>query len=429
MAGAGKGEELQSLLCDNSFASSFQEGVLSAVCYAWGITSVLACLSILWSWARMSNRPTLTEASSMIICLTLSDMFLGVLAILEGSTYSGNYTTESGSCAVDAVCIFKALLAQFFGFSSFLWSACMCHSSYRQVSQIFLSFSHAHLVTQQQSSKEALLERGTWTMLQYHALCWGVPGLSTLLMLATSSAGPSGSHFCWVATDRAENDSVLPLSAAIILFLLPLLIVELYHLAVFRFLARTISQIPSAGPLLRRFTRVLALLVGCKTALLLARALRLFVPSNSSFAIGIISVIGAPLQGLGDYLVFKYDEREGELAYSSMRGSVASRSTSSSMDTGSERRGSDESNTSLPSSMLSLSRNVELTPLSSLAGRLVLNPMQDGGSPEQSMSGGGGGGGTSYSPIPSPQRAERGRLKSTATLLGSEHGEGGDSGV
>lgn len=143
------------------------------------------------------------------------------------------------------------------------------------------------------------------TTLRYHLLCWGLPGLSTLLMLATASAGPSGSHLCWVATDRAENDSTLPLLAAALLFLAPLLAVEVYQLVVFRFLARTLRQIPSAGPLLRRFTRVLALLIGSKTVLLLTRALRLFVPGNTVFAIGVFSVIGAPLQGLADYLIFK----------------------------------------------------------------------------------------------------------------------------
>ena len=314
--------------CSASFSSPYQEALLSCLCWAWGLASVLACMSILWSWFRMANRPKLTDASSMIIFLTLSDLCLGLNAVIEGSTAGnpGSYSTDSraalGACQVSGLCVFKACVAEFFGLSSFLWSAAMSHSSYKQVTQIFLSFTRSHLLTQQQGKANDALDSNTWTMLQYHMLCWGVPFFSTCVMLATRSAGPSGSHFCWVATDLQDNASFLPLSLATVLYLLPLLVVEAYHLVVFRFLAKTLGQIPASGMLLRKFTRVLAILIGSKTVLLLARALRLFVPANTNFAIGVFSVLGAPLQGLCDYLVFKDGPRDGgaDLPYESVRG-------------------------------------------------------------------------------------------------------------
>ena len=127
---------MTTVVCSNAYASAYEETILSCICRAWGLTSVMACLSIFLSWARMTNRPRLTDASSMIICLTLCDLALGINSIVEGSTSSANYSSGAGSCAVDGVCIFKALVAQFFGLASFLWSACMCHSSYQQVTQV-----------------------------------------------------------------------------------------------------------------------------------------------------------------------------------------------------------------------------------------------------------------------------------------------------
>ena len=279
--------------CAEKYSSPYQEDLLSTICWGWGGASCLACLSVLLGWLRMPahTRPKLNDASSMILFLTASDLCLGLNTLLEGST--------AAMCS-PGLCIFKACVAQFFGLSSFLWSAAISHSSYKQVAQIFLTFSQVHVRSTGGSAEQS----SSWTMMQYHALCWGLPFCSTVFMLATLSAGPSGSHFCWIATDREDNASVLPLYLAIVLYLLPLALVEVYHLIVFRFLAKTLGQIPTSGILLKKFTRVLTILITTKTLLLLARTLRLFVPANTVFAIGVFSVIGAPLQGLGDYLIF-----------------------------------------------------------------------------------------------------------------------------
>jgi len=353
--------------CSTTYQNTYQESILSSLCLAWGIASTLACVSILWSWFRVSSRPKLNDASSMIVFLAISDLCLGLNTVLEGSTRGSNYVDAGdGSCRVVGLCVFKACVAEFFGLSSFLWSAAMSHSSYNQVAQIFLTFSSSHLLTQHQQSRAGdALDSNTWTMLRYHMLCWGLPFLSTLFMLATQSAGPSGSHFCWIATDLDDNDSVLPLSAAIVLYLLPLVIVEIYHLVVFRFLAKTLGQIPTSGLLLRKFTRVLAILIGSKTVFLLARTLRIFVPSNTIFAIGVFSVLGAPLQGLSDYLIFKDSRNEAgsELPYSSVssvRGDSRSNSTVGSGSLRSRSPGGDMATTTIIAGETA-SRRIELS--------------------------------------------------------------------
>lgn len=273
-----------------------QELILSCVCYAWGISSGLACVSILWSWFRMDNLPALNDSSWMIIFLTISDLCLGMNSIIEGLHYGSSYP--------DGLCIFTACLAQFFGLSSFLWSAAISHRSYKQVTEIFLSFSHTHMLTQQ-GRPDDTLDSHTWSMLRYHLLCWGLPLVSTIIMLATQSAGPTGSHFCWIVTDFEDNESILPLSVAVLLYLIPLVAIEMYQLVMFRFLSRTLKQIPGSGALLRKFTRILAILIGTKTLFLLARSVRMLSPSNSAFSVSVFCIIVAPLQGLADYLVFK----------------------------------------------------------------------------------------------------------------------------
>jgi len=314
--------------------SPFQENILSYLQWSLGSTSVLSCLSIFFGFLRMPNRPSFRDPSSMILWLTLSDLCLGVVTIAEGSSSPACSSTEAYNW-----CIFKACLSEFFGLSTFLWSGAMSHSSYVQVSQIFNTwgtFSSTRTTSissrewgsgtggaglgDDDSGEEARCCQAIFSncsirsisknqMLLYHIVCWGLPLTSTLFMLGTSSAGPSGSHLCWVATDKEYNDSILPLWIAILLYLLPLFLIECYNIYVFRFLAKTLRQIPSANSLLNRLTRYLAIVIGTKFLLLLTRATRLAVPSNIIFAIGVFSITGAPMQGIGDYLIFRDGER------------------------------------------------------------------------------------------------------------------------
>ena len=100
--------------------------------------SSCASLSVLASYACMKDRPKLSDPSSMIIFLTISDLALSFVAmismrgidkaILDGSEYH--------------MCESKVMLLIYFSFSSFLWTAAMSHSSYITVKNLFTSFGH-----------------------------------------------------------------------------------------------------------------------------------------------------------------------------------------------------------------------------------------------------------------------------------------------
>jgi len=92
----------------------------------------------------------------------------------------------------------------------------------------------------------------------YHVICWGVPLLSVIAMLYFGRVGAIegiGNASCWLILDSYE-DGVSLISVAIsFVLILPLAVVEIYNVTVFRFFARTLQHIPSSGRLLDRFKR------------------------------------------------------------------------------------------------------------------------------------------------------------------------------
>ena len=268
-----------------------------------GFASCLACLGVFWGYLRNSNK-SLHDTSSMIVMLAASDMFLAISSILEGV-----YPAHE-ACASEfnlSVCVVKACVSQFFGLSSFLWSAAMAHSSYGRISRLF---------TITQYSSQGAQVSAHHGMLFYHILCWGIPLLSLVVVMATRSAGPSSSHLCWVTVDRSgNNDSELPVFAGLLLFVLPLVLVECYLISTFRWLAKILLQMPSeSSQLLSRVYTLLAVIVGLKLVFLSTRTVRMLYPDNTTFFLGFLVIIGAPLQGLGDFYIFRVNPVSAENA-------------------------------------------------------------------------------------------------------------------
>ncbi len=268
---------------------------LDVINITFGSLSVLACLMVILGYIR--RRGSLHDTSSMIAMLALSDMFLGINTILEGAYPA--YNTCS-SIKNENICVLKACFGQYFGLSSFMWSGAMAHSSFRQINRSLNVVQFNAFGTQQKPHP---------SMLMYHIIAWGIPLLSLIVVLATKSAGPSSSHMCWITIDRSDNnDSVLPASVAIILFVLPLVLIEFYLVSTFAWLVRLISrQIPSeiVTQLLGRVRTLLAVVVGMKFVYLGTRAVRLLFPERTILGLEILVVLGAPLQGLGDFLIFR----------------------------------------------------------------------------------------------------------------------------
>ena len=252
----------------------------------------------------ISAHRSVYDSSSMIVMLALSDMCLGINSVIEGF-YPAYQACDSDSNM--SMCVFKACVSQFFGLSSFLWAAAMAHSSVSQISRLFTAIQLTSQGSQQSQHH---------SMLFYHILCWGGPLLSLAVALGTSSAGPSSSHMCWITVDHSgDNDSELSAGAAVLLFVLPLVAVELYLFSTFRWLAKIIKLMPaeSTQALLGRVYKLLAVIVGLKLLFLCTRTLRLLYPQNQSFLLGLLVIVGAPLQGLGDYFIFRSSRPTGRL--------------------------------------------------------------------------------------------------------------------
>jgi hypothetical protein len=88
-------------------------------------------------------------------------------------------------------------------------------------------------------------------MLLYHCICWGIPLLSVIIMIASSSVGKAG-YSCFIVSPPISSSFFW---LGMFFYILPLFVIEIYNIYVFQFLAKMLRQIPSSEHLLHRFTR------------------------------------------------------------------------------------------------------------------------------------------------------------------------------
>lgn len=93
-----------------------------------GLTSSIACTAILFGFVRMGHTPHIFDPTIIILFLAICDFMLAITSILDGLSIA---------CSSNQLCWTKAVLNQFFGISSFLWTAAMSHSSYTAVSGLY----------------------------------------------------------------------------------------------------------------------------------------------------------------------------------------------------------------------------------------------------------------------------------------------------
>lgn len=240
------------------------------------------------------------EASkSMSLFLTLSDLFLSIFTLFDALLIK--------ECDTSKICSFIAVGTQFFTFSSFFWTAAI--SNFSVVSVVNLFETEASTLGQERRGPMSLKTRRQRSsgipIYAYHIICWGASMISVLLMLASASVGYiSSTHSCWITTE-----SNLPFWASILLFIVPLLFVEIYNISVFRFLAKTLRSMPFSESLMNRFTRYLYIVIGTKTFLIVFRCIQMFNPYNISFSTAVFCNLACPLQGIGDYLIIRDSDR------------------------------------------------------------------------------------------------------------------------
>lgn len=273
--------------------------------------AILSCVIILFLILRRSEQlPSLFKTSSMVIFLAISDLSLCVFSITARSITS--------PCS-GVFCKYQALANQFFEFSSFLWCMCICNSSYQSVLKLFSNSVNNNSHSHRDGYTSLSHHRGNQfypikinipsnpdrnIMIVYHLISWGFPLLSVIIMLATFSNGYSG-HACWLVTTSSSQSyqSVLPLWAAVLFYLIPLIMIQIFNMYVFRFLFKALRNIPFSKLLLSRFTRSISIVIALKFILLLNRSVLLLLPNHTHFALSVLEVTGYPLQALGDCII------------------------------------------------------------------------------------------------------------------------------
>ena len=197
-----------------------------------GLISMVACTYVLSGFTFLKKRPSLKDPSAMIFFLVSSDFFLSLDYFLEGLLP----LVYSKYCNL-RFCYLKAFTSQFFTMSSFFWTAAISHSSYCTVKHLFIQWSQAS-----GTSGSKWLE-----IFKYHAICWIIPLVCSLGM---NLGGQSVSKSCSILN--------VYLWMTVLLYMMPLLLVESFNIFVFAYIARVLTHIPNeiAGDeILKRFSR------------------------------------------------------------------------------------------------------------------------------------------------------------------------------
>eukprot|EP01041_Mallomonas_annulata_P006730 gene6729-13628_t len=265
---------------------AYQDTPLKILFTVLGGVSILACLYVCFSFYFSKQRPPLLDPSAMIFFLAISDFFISVDFVVEGmsSLFVKQYCSRE-------LCFLRAAGSQFFSLSSFLWTASMSHSSYLAVKNLFQQWN--------QSRTQAI---PAWKlMIGYHIFCWGISALAVALSLASGpDIGSISSKSCWVVNDN--------IPAKVMLYLLPMILVEGYNIFVFQFIGRTLQRLPTDGAdrLFRRFRRYLIVVIWTRGMFLINRGQNLFSHGGKElFALTLLASLGAPLQGLGNAIIFR----------------------------------------------------------------------------------------------------------------------------
>lgn len=257
--------------------------ILKSLLCCFGFISIIAILYVCVNFVIMKNRPKLLETQAMILYLSFSDFFLSLDFVLEGlwSILFHNKICHHNLCWV------MALLSQYFSLASFLWTACMSHTSYTTVRNIFSISLHNHQAHQN-------------PMIRYNLICWGIPAVSVLITAAVSSP-----QECGQVSEKLWANAMF--------YLLPLIALEAYNIYVYRFLAKTLRLMPMAegDAVFNRFKRYMFIVVWTRAMFLLNRGQVLFPGfsgnETATLALVLVSSLGAPLQGLGDAAIFRGD--------------------------------------------------------------------------------------------------------------------------
>lgn len=262
--------------------SASQESVLRFLLLICGLFSLLLCLYVIIGWFCVKKRPKLSDLSALILFLALSDAFLSLDFVIEG------LATSTDTSNHDVYCYMRASVVQYFSLSSLIWTGVMSHACYMNLRDIFVNLGARNYST---SSPRVLMMR------IYHSIAWGIPLVSIIVMFAAGGAGITG-DICWISSDKQW--------LRVLIFFIPVILIEGYNVYIFRCLLITCSRIPNGDVFILKFKRYLAFVIASKGLMLISGMQDLINPQESVFAITALSVLSMPLQSIADAIMFGF---------------------------------------------------------------------------------------------------------------------------
>jgi len=157
-------------------------------------------------------------------------------------------------------------------------------------------------------------------MKRYHILCWGLPLIIVIIMFGTSTTAESTGYSCTSGVESTrdryikKDGGVAFIFVNLSLYLLPLVIVQIFNVYVFRFLSKTLRYMPTVNDLQQKFTRYLLVVIITKAVFIISRFKNIVAPENQSLALTVVMLLGPPIQGLGDFFIYQ-SSREGRELY------------------------------------------------------------------------------------------------------------------
>ncbi len=243
------------------------DGVLTVLAFIVSLISATGSLFILGNWICL--RSARLPFMRLVVAMALANL------LSAGSYIFGffDWHDRTASGAPSAACLAQAVTMITFEDASILWTVSIAVTLHKQV------------VSRTGSASSGALE--PW----FHAICWGVPALTALALLASSSLGPAdGDHtaWCWIASSSNHTSSSTvderARSLQLVTFYLPLVFAFAFNLVCYVRVGRAFGRMAADGEVpadkeaqvQMRLRMYLAAFIAVWTLPLAHRALQLF---------------------------------------------------------------------------------------------------------------------------------------------------------
>ncbi|KAL1525685.1 hypothetical protein AB1Y20_020534 [Prymnesium parvum] len=229
---------------------------------------------------------------SLLYWLSVTDLISSLVYIIDGLSANADLM----SCEPFTFCVFKAMLHQTFNLAAMLWTG-----------SIALNL-HLGLVLQAKIARQPAK-----FLRRLHICIWSFAPSVSLLLLLNGSYGRAG--WCWIREHKAWQRFVC--------YYFPMLLVLGYNAVVYFLTQKTLLAMKTAANnssessieltsshavqgLARRMRLLLVIFVLVHTCSIINRLYDFFSPDQPSFFFSLLQSLSAPLQGLGNAIVYGF---------------------------------------------------------------------------------------------------------------------------